>query len=244
MTFVLTSDVDFVSDDVLKTAYYPLQTVPMTIFMTGESQYLREKLNTIPHWEGEVHPNFCEGSTHGRSCNEVFDAISSFSGEGLGFRCHRYYSSNDVEERFAEKGYEYSSNICTDLEPVSPFKDRCGLVQFPIFMEDGGYLKYHGIPHIEDIQKKIVADGIYVFNFHPIHLALNSSDFSHIRKLKDTMSPESYRNMTMEDIYTRRNTAYGMSDFLNELLSYAQNNGIELLNLKQCYEKYYKNACF
>ncbi len=244
MTFVLTSDVDFVSDDILKTAYKSLQKVPMTIFMTGDSKYLREKLNDILYWECEPHPNFCEGSTHGSSYNEVFDSVASFLGEGLGFRCHRYYSSNDIEERFVEKGYVYSSNLCTDLELVSPFKDRCGLIQFPVFMEDGGYLKYHGVPHIEDIQKKIVANGIYVFNFHPIHLALNSSDFSLIRRLKDSMSPDRYGNMTSEDIYSRRNYGYGMSDFLDELLSYAQKKGIRLLNLKQCYEEYQKNICF
>ena len=40
MTFILTSDVDFVSDDFLDIAYRPLTELPLTMFMTGRSEYL------------------------------------------------------------------------------------------------------------------------------------------------------------------------------------------------------------
>lgn len=237
MIFVLTSDVDFVSDDFLELAYKPLKDYPLTVFMTEKSDFLENALQQTPSWEAEPHPNFCDGSTHGSSLEEVFATIEHFSGDRLGFRCHKYYSSNDIEEAFAGKGFAYASNICTDLSTVSPFWDRCGILQIPIFFEDGGYLKYHGIPKLDDILKRMTDNGVYVFNFHPIHLALNSCDFSAIRKLKDSMPPSQYSSLSAKDAQAYRNNGYGVSDFLKELLVYAHKHNIEFMNLKQYYEK-------
>ena len=47
MTFILTSDVDFVSDDFLDSAYRPLKELPLTIFMTGRSEVLPMMMLTI-----------------------------------------------------------------------------------------------------------------------------------------------------------------------------------------------------
>lgn len=238
MTFVFTSDVDFVSDDVLKRAYLPFESLPLTVFMTGKSEFLNSAEKNKKKWELQIHPNFCNGSTHGKTIDKVFETINNFKGRGNGFRCHRYFSSNDVVEKFAQLGYVYSSNVCTDLELVSPFLDRCGMVQFPIFMEDGGYLKYHGVPMIKEIIAKMKKDGIYVFNFHPIHLALNSCDFSAVRGLKDSLTATEYSAMTGDDMEKYRNNGYGMMDFLMELIEYADKNKIRFMNLGECYEEY------
>ena len=229
MIFVLSTDVDFVSDAVLEAAYQPLQEIPMTVFMTGKSDYLLKAFRNNPFWEAEVHPNFCYGSTQGDTIEEIFKTLELFSGEKLGFRCHKYYCSNDIEEKFEQLGYLYASNICTDLEEIKPFMDRCGILQIPIFMEDGGYLKYHGVPRMNDILPKMQPEGIYVFNFHPIHLALNSNDFSTIRALKDSMTSSEYGTMTVTDISVYRNKGYGIADFLNELIVYAHKNNIQFI---------------
>ena len=213
MTFILTSDVDFVSDDFLDIASRPLKELPLTIFMTGRSEYLDKAVCENTWWETEPHPNFCDQSTHGNSISEVFSTIEQFYGDAVGFRCHKYYSSNDIEE------------------------DRCGILQIPIFFEDGGYLKYRGVPRLDDVLKRMHTDAVYVFNFHPIHLALNSCDFSTIRRLKDSMPATRYSMLSAEDARTLRNNEYGVADFLGELLSYANKNNIELLNLKQYYGK-------
>ncbi len=238
MIFALTSDVDFVSDAVLERAYEPFKSLPLTIFMTGKSEFLNNSVLREINWELQPHPNFCCGSTHGKNIKEVFASIENFSGAKTGFRCHRYFSSNDIEEEFSKRGFCYSSNICTDLELVSPFMDRCGIMQFPVFMEDGGFLKYHGTPHIDFIAKKFSKEGVYVFNFHPIHLALNSCDFSAIRNLKDSLTTAEYSAMTSDDIDKYSNKRYGMMNFLQKLLDFAKKNSIEFLNLGECYERY------
>ena len=127
---------------------------------------------------------------------------------------------------------------------VMPFLDRCGILQFPIFLEDGGYLKYHGVPKIEQIVSKFQENGIYVFNFHPIHLAMNSCDFFAIRQLKDSLTSEEYGKITYTDIKRYRNNRYGMANFLTELLTYAYKNNIKCMNLRQCYEEKDKIICF
>ncbi len=239
MILVITSDTDFVSDGILSYAYSTLTDTPCTFFVTGNSDFVATTMSQNKLWEVEPHPNFIDGSTHGNSIGRVFDTVNSFKVNGAGFRCHRYFFSNDVAERFADIGYKYSSNVCTDLQCVPPFKTRYGLMEFPIFFEDGGFLKYHGTPNFERVLDRMNnPDGIYVFNFHPIHIALNSCDFTTSRALKDTLSYEQYRALSMQDVFKVRNSKqYGMSDFLNDLLRFAAVNNIRMLHLKQLYEE-------
>ena len=238
MKFILTSDVDFVSDDILEFAYRSINKLPLTIFLTGKSDYLKTMAKSNKRWELEVHPNFCNGSTHGKAFCEVVRTIEKFSGEKIGYRCHRYYSSNDVDEYFSSIGYKYSSNICTDLVEMQPFKKRNGTIEIPIFFEDGGYLKYHGVPLIDNFINNLNnKNGVYVFNFHPIHLALNSSDFDFVYSFKNSMDSKKYNNMKIEEVLQYRNTGYGMADFFNELIKYAKENNIEFINLREYYEE-------
>ena len=51
MIFVLTSDVDFVSDDFLELAYNPLKDYPLTVFMTEKSDFLENALQQNSSWE-------------------------------------------------------------------------------------------------------------------------------------------------------------------------------------------------
>ena len=69
-------------------------------------------------------------------------------------------------------------------------------------------------------------DAVYVFNFHPIHLVLNSCDFSTIRRLKDSMSATRYSMLSAEDARMLRNNAYGVADFLGALIIYANKTQI------------------
>lgn len=239
MILVITSDTDFVSDEILSYAYSTLADTPCTFFVTGNSHYVATTMSQNKLWEVEPHPNFTGGSTHGDTIDRVFDTVDSFNVNGEGFRCHRYFYSNDVAERFAHIGYKYSSNVCTDLQCLPPFMARCGLIEFPIFFEDGGFLKYHGTPNFQTVLARMKnPDGIYIFNFHPIHIALNSCDFGTSRALKDSLSSAQYRALSMQDIFKVRNSKkYGISDLLNDLLRFATANNIRMLNLKQLYEE-------
>lgn len=242
MVIAITSDTDFVSDEILNDAYSIFKNIPLTIFQTNPSEFLKRNAKEN-NWELEVHPNFCEKSTHGNSVNEVITNCDDFKGEAIGFRCHKYYSSNDVVEQYKLKGYKYSSNICTDLNYISPFYDRAGILNFPIFFEDGGYLKYHGVPNFNFIKTKLVQNEICVLNFHPIHITLNTSDFYKIRELKDSVPANKYASLTTKDIAHLINQNYGIKNFIIELLEYSKNNNVELLTLRECYERY-KDFCF
>lgn len=242
MKIVITSDVDFVSDAVIKAVYKDLVGIPMTIFQTHPSKALDQMFAENKCWEAEIHPNFCTGSTQGNTVEEIISNLESLNSAKLGYRCHKYYTVNDVEEYYQLKGYKYISNVCTDVELVEPFTMRNGMIQFPIFMEDGGYLKYHGVPTIDIITQKMKRNGIYVFNFHPIHLALNSNDFSYIRKIKNTLSTEEYQNMNIDLINKCKNNGYGIHSFLLDLLNYAKDENIELCTLEECYREREDNS--
>lgn len=239
MIVAITSDIDFVSDSVIEEAFKIFKGFPLTVFQTHESDYLYSSCEE--RWEMEIHPNFCNGSTQGNNYSEVNEYVSKIKHKKIGFRCHRYYSSNDIYERYA-KEYKYVSNVCTDLKMVPPFDERCGLVQIPIFMEDGGYLKYHGTPNFDEVIKVMKGDGIYVFNFHPFHLAMNSNDFNYARKIKDKLGIEKYQNISMEEIKKFKNNQYGMIDFAKQLLDFCSSNNVEMVTLSELYERYKNNS--
>lgn len=124
MIIAVTSDTDFVSDGILECAYRRLEHTPCTLFITARTEYAADVTARNGLWEVEPHPNFLCGSSHGDTVDGVLNAADGFGAQNLGFRCHRYYYSNDIGEKFAERGYKYSSNVCTDMRLVPPFSER------------------------------------------------------------------------------------------------------------------------
>lgn len=86
------------------------------------------------------------------------------------YRCHRFAASNEINERLADVGMKFASNICTDLEVVPPFRDRCGVLQFPVFLEDGAYLRRgHPLAPGGDLEAQVATQGLHVLLIHPMH---------------------------------------------------------------------------
>ncbi len=134
-------------------------------------------------------------------------------------RSHSLVKSTALTEIFARTGMKYELNYY--IPPalglrIRPWKFQ-NILQIPFFFEDDLYL-------MEGKEKKIdyylsdEFDMVKVFNFHPIHLYLNSENLERYHEAK-------VFNHDFEKLKTFRNTqSEGMENFFRQLVKQGREN--------------------
>lgn len=187
--------------------------IPVTVFVTHRSARVESVLGKI---EVGLHPFFGVGSSHGETVNEVVRHVLELPHNLPAFRCHRFAVSNESREALVKAGLKISSNVCADLEFVPAFRERCGLVEVPIFLEDGGFLRCG-----HSLNLKIEAKGPLVLLVHPMHFAVNTPHFGYMTDIKQSTSREAWNTMTSSTIEAVRWRGRGIRDFIMDLLDSA-----------------------
>ncbi|MCI8314814.1 MAG: hypothetical protein HFH74_07220 [Lachnospiraceae bacterium] len=229
-----TSDLDWAPDTAIEDTLklFLENDITPTVFVTHLSRIInkyREKVDL------GIHPNFIQPSSQGKNQEEIIEYCSMLVENTQVFRCHRWYSSNDIYDVLWEKGFRYESNLCTNMDLLSPFLHRSGMVCFPVFFEDGAYI-YHGYEmNFKTIKDKFTKAGLKVVNMHPMHYALNTPYFKYTREIKDSLSREEWNGMTSEKLSELAYKGIGIREFMNELVSWVKESGIKVITLKQAY---------
>lgn len=233
---IFSMDIDWASEYVVSETlkYFKEKEVPLTVFLTHKSEVLAKALKE-GNIKGGIHPNFMPDSSQGKNWDEVIDFCYSLLPEVRGFRAHRYFDVNDTVDKLWNKGVLYESNICTYLDTLPPFLHRSGMVGFPIFFEDGGYLYQNGSLNYEDIKERIHRPGVKVINFHPMHFMVNTPYFSYTRDIKDRLSREEYNNLTETSIAKLHFQGRGISDLLKEMVDDIKDSHIETAFMDDVY---------
>ncbi len=237
-SIAFTFDIDWASEDVIKYCfdYFEKQEIPVTIFMTHRSEYLESKFSHSNYCFG-IHPNFIEGSSQGKNYSEIIDFCKKLKPDVLGSRSHRYFDMNDTNELLHENGIRWDSNTCTHLEVIRPFMHRTGILRFPIFLEDGGYLRANGDLNFNKVKSIFNVDGILVINIHPMHMFMNSPTFEYSRNKKDNISREKMHNISLNDIDIFRYNGLGIETFIKELVEYVKEKKYRLWTLEDLYNE-------
>ena len=228
---VVTVDLDWACEaaivDVLD--WLRAAAIPTTVFITHRSAIVTERLGEL---EVGLHPYFAPDSSHGDSLAAVTRHVLTLPHNLRAFRCHRFVVSNEIREVMAEAGMTVSSNVCTDLESVAPFRDRFGLLEVPIFLEDGGYLfrrrPLDGAPAVTDLLDR---PGPKVVVIHPMHFAVNTPRFEYMVEIKRSVSRTAWHAMTAGDLESLRWHETGVRDFLCELIMAARDREREFITL-------------
>lgn len=228
---VFSMDIDWASEyAVSKTLeYFEEKEVPITAFLTHKSEVLQTALKQ-GKIKGGIHPNFMPDSSQGGSFDEVINFCFDLLPNARCFRAHRYFDVNDIMDKLANKGILYESNICTLLDNVHPFLHRSGMIGFPIFWEDGGYLFQKGSMNYESIKKQMYFPGLKVINFHPMHFMLNTPYFSYTREIKDRLSRSEWNNLNEESIAKLRYEGMGITEFIKDMV-----DDLKQKNVKMCF---------
>ena len=204
-----------------------LATVPVpgsaTFFCTHRYESLTEPHEICPHPVLDEERDWATELSAKRA--EFPDAI--------GWRSHSCIYSHLIAERVAASGYLYASTQYQPLAPARPFREPWGIWHMPVyymdnmdfsrprFWPDAGQVPFSS----EVIDTALADDGVYVFDFHPIHLLLNSTSADAYFERRDAF-------LRGERLETLRCEGRGARTFYDELCAKMERRGTLSVRMK------------
>jgi hypothetical protein len=184
---VLSFDLDWACDEVIDYTYQKVRKagVKATIFITHPTPLI-EELAEDPMVQLGLHPNFNPFFSKGgqNSAKESFQYLSDLKRSLLPsaniIRSHSLTVSSLLLSQFWKLGFEISSNYSMfGQTALYPFHHPCGMLEMPIFFGDDGYVCFRNSNLLPSFSDEFLLEpeflGFRNFNFHPIHIALNTS---------------------------------------------------------------------
>lgn len=186
----LTFDIDWAHDDVVNDTIDLVEQagVRATWFITHRSPVL-DRLRSNPAFELGIHPNFLpllmQGSAaQGETAAEVLDRLLEIVPEAKSVRTHSLVQSGRLLELYASRGmvFEASVHIPESGMTLRPWRDWFGVVRVPYGWEDDFWCDA-GRP-----ASAASEDGITGFDFHPIHVYLNTDALARYESARATFA--------------------------------------------------------
>jgi len=213
----LTFDIDWANDKVIEYCLDIIEkaNIKSTWFVTHECKIL-DRLRENPNIELGIHPNFnflLNGDIkNGRNSEEIIDNILKIVPTAKSIRSHAMTQSSNLLQLFYTKGLIFD---CIHFIPsqsnieLSPWKLWNNLIKIPYFWEDDLHCIYKEKPNINLLKDK---KGLKVFDFHPIHVFLNTEKLSRYNKIKLNQQDFEFISKSIN------NKFWGSKDILNELI--------------------------
>ena len=221
---VITLDVDWAPDFVIDAVAdrFRQAGVRSTWFVTHSSPAVSRLRQSPDLFELGVHPNFLPGSTHGDTPEAVLEHVLGLVPEARSMRTHGLVQSTqllDLVIRRTPIAIDVTAFLprTPNLRPF-PYPWQGGtLWRVPFFWEDDFEMErsrpcWTLAPYLD------VGPGLKVFNFHPIHVYLNSPDMAPYRALK-AEAPD-LRAALERTVDRHRYGGAGTATLLEELLEY------------------------
>lgn len=183
-------DIDWAPEHVLEDFRNLLKQLPCasTVFFTHESDECAA-ISALKNVETGLHPNFKGSKCYENTLGELQKKFPN----ARGVRNHDLFYSSSLLKIFYEKNIAYFSNDLMFLhEDLRPCYDWSGLVRLPYYWEDD----VHSVYFSGEFKPAALANtaheqGMRIFNFHPIHLYLNTRDFSDYLRVKEAVKDPS-----------------------------------------------------
>jgi hypothetical protein len=229
---VVTFDIDWAPDFVIDWVAHHLvsQQIHATWFVTHASPAV-DRLRKYPDiFELGIHPNLLPGSTHGHTPEAVLDHCMSVVPEARSLRTHGLLQSSSLLKLIvARTPITTDVSLCLPytpyLRPVDHNWKHGSLLRIPYFWEDD--FEMERLPPCWQLESKLaVGDGLKVFNFHPIHVYLNSADMAGYEMLK-RRAPD-LRSATPGDIDRFVHAGVGTRTLFYQVLEYLGKSGDSL----------------
>lgn len=236
----ITFDLDWASDHVcsylLDIVEY--ENIAATFFITHATPLL-DRIRANPKLELAIHPNLnplLMDDADGNSA-AIVNELLSIVPEAVGIRTHALVQGTYLSRIYATKGLRYEANMYVPWQlqlPLVPYMDHNRLIQIPFFWEDD----IHCV-NFEKTDEKFIGikalfmfSSLRVFNFHPIHIYLNTENITRYTEckkyLQDSSILKSHRNCMGTP---------GIAVFFLQLLQYVHKNGYRFGTLAQLAER-------
>ncbi len=210
-------DTDWCHEEVLQYALklFRENNLPCTVFATGH--YASLTLHSSAELEIGLHPNFNETTIAGYE--GTLRALRQHYPHAEGVSCHAMTSSTPLLNLVKQYGFTYDRNLlCYKIPKIAAFRHYNGLWRLPVFWEDDIWFTVEaGVPFDESLLAH--EDFRYIFNFHPIHLYLNTESTAHYQAFKPLQhQPEALANYV--------GMGYGARSYFLELVSHIKKEKI------------------
>lgn len=217
----LTIDVDWAHDEVLSDTIDLVDQagVHATWFVTHDTPVL-ERLRANPRYELGIHPNFnwllAGDARQGADAREVVARLQAIVPEARCVRSHSMAQSTGLLQVFADAGLTHDANHFIPAAAgilLKPWRLWNGMVRIPYNWEDDVTCAYREMamaaPGVAETGRM---GGLHVFDFHPIHVFLNTETMQRYERTRDL-------HHSPEELRMQRNPGRGARTWLIELLA-------------------------
>lgn len=231
-TIFLTFDLDWARDDVIEATLDIIEKedVKATIFVTHHTPLL-QRMRKNKNIELGAHPNFIPLGNLGQEKLEYLDwakekiiAYKNLIPEATSIRSHMLTQNSRLLDLMKQMGYIRESNLLLPLSSgmsLLPFRHWNGLIRVPYFWEDDIYCtEMENKLYTEwNIYPFVYSNNIKIFNFHPIHVFLNTEKLDRYERARPYFKDG-------DEIYDLVNhEKYGDKNFLIDLIRFGKQNG-------------------
>lgn len=186
----ITLDIDWAPDFAIDATAELLSEarVKATWFVTHASPAVDRLRARADLFELGIHPNFLPGTTHGGTPDEILSHCLEIVPDATSLRTHGLAWSSILLERVMERP-QLSADVslfmpmAPELRPVEFWWRKEMLLRIPYYWEDSCEMSKPAASWSLAALRGIGA-GLRIFNFHPIHVYLNSNDFERYRAIK------------------------------------------------------------
>lgn len=233
-SFFLTFDMDWAIDEVLFDFYNLMKdrNVVGTIHVTHETKFL-DVIREESILECGIHPNYNPLLMGEPGVGNIDDVLGNMKGivpEAKCVRSHALTTSSIIARKYSEYGLKYDLNTLIPAQEgikIKPYHVPYeNITVLPFFYEDDIYLNFADKRGV-DFYFGDSFDAPRIFNFHPIHLYLNTDC---VETYEDARP---YFKNLVELEKKRNHSRYGIRDFFDELVSYANANGWKSANISE-----------
>jgi hypothetical protein len=223
----ITLDIDWAPDFVIESVAETLlgRGVAATWFVTHSSPAI-DALRAHPDvFELGIHPNFAPGSTHGSTPEMVLEHCLELVPEARSMRTHGLVQSSALLALVRQH-----TPIDIDLSLFLPHASHAGPIEYPL--QTGSLLRipyiweddaemYSSQPSWSTSEFAKAATGLAVFNFHPVHICLNSATLEPYGRLK----ARAYPDVGPHDVAEVRTQGPGTATAFAELVNLLSGTG-------------------
>lgn len=213
----LTFDIDWAHDEVICDSLELVRSaqVGATWFVTHKTPLLAD-LKREPCIELGIHPNFnslLNGDSNTSSSAVIADCLSMVP-DARTVRSHSLTQNERLVDQFRDAGLTHISNLFMPYGcgiQTRPFRVWDNMIMVPHSWQDNVALKMSmGFPERSDF-----VSGLHVFDFHPIHVFLNSESLERYERTRPL-------HQNPKELIKHRYEGYGTRSRLLELLRLAR----------------------
>lgn len=220
VTIVLSLDIDWIPDHILQPilAVFVAKKIPVTIFATHHTPVLENLPN---NFEIGIHPNFFRHDNHLSHIKEMCALFPN----AAGVRSHGLFEYSNLLPLYKDCGLIWDSTQLLYMCPnIRPYTHPSGMIRLPIFWEDDDYYSNSPDWNIEALE--LHKPGIKCFDFHPIHLYLNTVTGAEYARAKAA-------NFSRESIDGCRNSSgeKGIYNFFLKLYDFVIRNNFKMAKI-------------